>query len=325
MMFTFNELSLHHKAVSVEMAYANIERFVLACIEARRLGLGDLRLNDSHLPHLYTIPVYPGYNIDQWLNDERIDEVLRSQFREIVTSSPLINEDEVTAMELYSRSEFKKDLDGETHQVWGLGAAYIFDTLALSIATHQEWEKHEIEITHYYLDEDLTERSYDVSVKHFSSPNNLKLHLPWWEDYQENALKKSAELWEKRMEFFPNLEFSDEVEQQLNKMGISKSLTQIIDRLRDLNNYVKGWQAGNGDFNYKDAIEKTSLRISPESSSTIRKFGTLRKFSIPDQGKKLFDLHIKTGDLRFHFYPDNVNRKVYIGYIGKHLRISSEN
>src|SRR5690606_568945 len=112
---------------------------------------------------------------------------------------------------------------------------------------------------------------------------------------------------------------------QLNKIGISKSLSQIIDRLRELNNYAKGWQSGNGDFNYKDAIEKTSLRISPESDSTIRKFGTQRKFSIPDQGKELFDLHIKTGDLRFHFYPDNLNRKVYIGYIGKHLRISSEN
>src|SRR5690606_14187299 len=147
----------------------------------------------------------------------------------IVTSFPLINEDEVTAMGLYSRSEFKKDLDGETHQVWGLGAAYIIDTLALSLATHDEWEKHEIEIKHYYLDENLSEGSNTVSVKHFSSPDNLKHHLPWWEDYQENALKKSAELWEKRKEFLPNLEFSDEAEQQLNKIGISKSLTQIID------------------------------------------------------------------------------------------------
>lgn len=72
-------------------------------------------------------------------------------------------------------------------------------------------------------------------------------------------------------------------------------------------------------------MEKVNLNISPESDSTLKKFGAQRMFSIPGIGKRLFSLHIKMGDgLRNYFFPDNSNRKVYIGYIGPLLRIASE-
>ena len=99
-------------------------------------------------------------------------------------------------------------------------------------------------------------------------------------------------------------------------------LLQIINRLKSLNDYAEHWKTG--DFSYEDVNATTDLRISPESNNTIKNYGSLRRFTIPNQGKKLFDLHIKTGNLRFHFYPDNNNRKIYIGYIGKHLRTFSE-
>lgn len=112
------------------------------------------------------------------------------------------------------------------------------------------------------------------------------------------------------------------MEHQLQHIGVSKMLLQIIERLRELNAYVSGWKSGS--FNYTEANQKTNLRISPESDTTLSKYSAQRKFSIPNQDKKVFDLHIKTGDLRFHFYPDDVTRTVYIGYIGKHLRIASQ-
>jgi hypothetical protein len=38
---------------------------------------------------------------------------------------------------------------------------------------------------------------------------------------------------------------------------------------------------------------------------------------MPDGRRECFELHIKTGNLRFHFLPEN--GRIYIGYIGKHL------
>jgi len=323
MAYILNELSLVQSGISVEEVQALMENFVKSCIRAKELGLEDLRIHEKSLPSIYHIPIHTAYNIDLWLKDNRISNDLRDSFREIVTSSPLVKDQEPDQHELYHNSEFHKNLDGKAHQVWGLGAAYILETLSLSFATHPEWDQTNVCINHYYLNEALLEVNKIVTVRHFSNPLHLDDHLVWWEKCKRDSLQKSIDLWERRKEFFPNLEFCSEVEKQLKNIGISKTLTQIIARLNTLDKYVNThWQ--NGAFSYEDANERTNLRISPESNQTLQKFGTLRKFTIPGQGRKVFDLHIKTGDLRFHFYPDEHIKKIYIGYIGKHLRIASQ-
>jgi len=69
--------------------------------------------------------------------------------------------------------------------------------------------------------------------------------------------------------------------------------------------------------------ENYSLNISPESQPTLRKFGYQRRFKLPNGTRETFEFHIKTGNLRLHFYPDNNTHEIYIGYIGKHLDIVS--
>lgn len=317
----FNELSLS-KVSSREILYDILENFIRAVIRAKEIGFTEIRLHERSLPNLYQINISQDYNIDLWLNDGRVNSDLRNNFRTILTSTPLIKESEISEIDIFSRSEFHKILDSVKYQVWGLGAAFIYSTLSVSLATNDEWDKNEIAFSHFYLDENVEEKIEEVVVKHFSSTETLNTHIDWYVKYQLECLRKSKEVWERRIEFFPNLELCEEVEHQLDKIGISKMLFQIVDRLKTLNNYVKDWEKG--DFDYANVNQTTNLRISPESESTIRKFGSIRKFIVPDQGKKLFDLHIKTGDLRFHFYPDNILKKVYIGYIGKHLRIASE-
>ncbi len=42
-------------------------------------------------------------------------------------------------------------------------------------------------------------------------------------------------------------------------------------------------------------------------------------FKLPNGKTECFDLHIKTGDLRFHFLSENLT--IFISYIAKHLSI----
>jgi hypothetical protein len=83
---------------------------------------------------------------------------------------------------------------------------------------------------------------------------------------------------------------------------------------------MQGWKTR--DFSYQNVNDTSSLRISPESVSTMNLFGEDRRFQMPTGGTQIFELHIKTGNFRFHFYPDNKSKTVYIGYIGPHLRTS---
>ena len=130
-------------------------------------------------------------------------------------------------------------------------------------------------------------------------------------------------VWSKRALLFPNLILCGEVEAQISKIGDSSFLNQIVERLRSLDEAVAVWKKGNGDFSYKSVNRDYPLRISPESDQTMNKYGNERLFSLPNGKRVHFVLHLKTGELRFHFYADNIERNVYVGYIGPHLSIVS--
>jgi len=122
-------------------------------------------------------------------------------------------------------------------------------------------------------------------------------------------------LWERREILFSRLILCPDVKSNIVDMG-TKYLSQIISRLIELNKYAATkWLTG--EFDYRDANRSTSLRISPESEGTMKRFANERLFKMPDGSTRCFELHIKTGDFRIYFYPEN--SKIYIGYIGMHL------
>jgi len=122
-------------------------------------------------------------------------------------------------------------------------------------------------------------------------------------------------LWERKEMLFSRLILCPHIENDLKKIG-SMYLSQIVSRLIALDKYADTkWISG--EFNYKDANNSTSLIIHKESDRTMDKYGNKRLFKMPDGTPKYFELHIITGELRFHFYPENY--KIYIGYIGPHL------
>jgi len=123
--------------------------------------------------------------------------------------------------------------------------------------------------------------------------------------------------WENRERLFSNLILCGKVESQIQNIGNSSHFNQVISRLKELDNYLETWNKGR--FSYKDVNLKTNLRISPESTQTMGRYQNQRTFTLPNLGVTVCELHIKTGEFRFHFYADETTRKVYIPYIGGHL------
>lgn len=131
-------------------------------------------------------------------------------------------------------------------------------------------------------------------------------------------ITKGIEIWERRSLLFKRIELCSGVEEQL-KNGYTG---QILEKLLILDEYCQDYWI-EGSFSYKDAKHRVALDISLESQSTMNdvKKKQLRMFKLPNGKTECFELHIKTGDLRFHFFPDNNSLKIYIGYIGAHLPI----
>lgn len=106
---------------------------------------------------------------------------------------------------------------------------------------------------------------------------------------------------------------------------LGKFIKQVFGQLIVLDEYIqKAWT--NGTFNEGNVAANTSLDITDESTTVKQNpsYNQYRRFRIPGIGSKYCFIHIKTGALRFHIYPDNVNRVVYIPYIGKHLPTPSD-
>lgn len=117
---------------------------------------------------------------------------------------------------------------------------------------------------------------------------------------------------------FKKMIFSDDAIEQITHVG-DKYFRQLVSRLMELERYNAQWTSG--AFSTKDINVKTSLNVSDESDSVKgnEKLSHERLFSLPNIGSKYCFMHIKTGDYRFHFYPNEEDHIIYVAYIGPHL------
>lgn len=202
----FNELSLS-KVSTISEARTTLERFVKSSIKAKEFGFTEIRLHENSLINLYQLSLFDGYRIDNWLNDNEVNSDLRLRFKDIIANPPLIKEEENELKTLYELSMFHFTIENHAHQVFGLGAAHIFGTLAISLGTHEEWNKPLITINHNYLTLDGIENNKNVNVNHFSNEEILQLHKEWIDKEKKDSLEKSIDLWNKRAEYFPYILF----------------------------------------------------------------------------------------------------------------------
>lgn len=312
----FNELSLA-PVNSREEARTILEDFVRASILAEEFGFNEIRLHEM-VQNIYQFTLIEGYRIDTWLQDEVVNVDVKDRFREIISTFPLITETELNEKAVYDTSEFHKELDGQKKQVFGLGAASIYRTLAISLNTHCEWQKPIVTIEHYSIDHDGIDNTKNVEVMHFSTNLIFQSHREWLENEQKEALKKRKDLWDNRGNYFPGIDFGTEVQKQLETIGFPKKVELIFDCLKKLNDFTKLWKIGG--FNLSHLRESSLMDISGESDCTMQKYSVLRKFRLPNGEKAQFELHVKIPEVRIYFLPDETSCKIIVGYIGKHLR-----
>lgn len=137
-----------------------------------------------------------------------------------------------------------------------------------------------------------------------------------FKSYCQNIIN-SRNFWELKEECFSKLTFCKNTRKQIEKLGTSDYFAQVMQQLIKVNDFLI--LSKNDPFSYKRLKDQTAIDISPESPSTLAKFGEQRVFPLPSGGTALFDLHIKCGDIRIHVLQKEEINELYIGYIGKHL------
>lgn len=184
-----------------------------------------------------------------------------------------------------------------------LACGDIWDTLVVSFNSSIDLETPFIEI----IKESLEGRQ-TIRIKHASRQEHLKKHADFFmqieASIQENITPSN--FWAKKEALFKQkIIFSKDVEKQIKTIDV-RIFKQALSILR--------------------AIEKGNKRLqdfttSGESQSVKQdeNLKKLRMFEMANE-KVYFEHHIKSLSNGYRIYYRQENEKIYIGYIGKHLR-----
>jgi len=302
----FNELSIR-KAENKAIARNWLKDLVALWKIASGMGFTGFRTTGS----LVQEQIAENYSIGDWLVDKEVDLDMRRLFRGQFLKYPFIGD----VLESKSRDGQKLfEFKYKDSTVYGLGAAYLFESLAASFDNAAEWDNTRVHLTVFSYSEDIKgivqENGY---VNHACKPVHLQRLRDWISGIKKRAVPDGRILWEKRKEFFPHLVFCEFARKQVLSLSDSHpEFIQVKKRLFELEDYFSHWQTG--------PFEADSLpsKITVESDDRRKRFRSQLTFACEDGKERPFSWHCRytPGPGRLYFYPDEKTRKCHIGYIG---------
>jgi hypothetical protein len=300
----FNELSAFPLAQDTAAAKGYLDCLSEALLD-RRIPVGSVFVGPNHF--LQT-PICAGYSIGRWLSEYR-DRDNRLRLR-LLLEDRRRDYDDCIAADGADSEVVEYKFEGTAAA--GLSTALLTDGLSLSV-TRVPWDVTKILIEKSWIDDDAV-RTCGLSVPHASRAKHLDDHADWLWRFKTPAPASGVHLWQQKGKLFQSLDFCACTEVQVVGLGGDGPLLRAVMRgLRDLNKYCEGWTSGG--FNIK-AISSAS----GESGATLDKYGDQRKFTCPDGKYRTFSWHKKLSDgFRIYFFDFPAERRLLIGYVGKHL------
>ena len=298
-----NDLS-YSLAPNIYEARDRMSKLLAVAKTAANYGVSRTLRTDRSFNEIELAPDYP---IARWRNDSDVD---RDQIRYLLvltTKSPFLD-DLPHVLDSANGTDFFYGDD----RAFGLGVAYLLEGLAISFASADRWCQSLIEIRYESLDLDSNISSEYRQVPHASCEAHIVEHAPWIADRRLEGISSGEDLWTRRHDLYPHLQFCSAVEQQI--YAAEKTMLRGIRiQLADLENWAR-ISSDHWDFSLLH-------NATCESEATINQYGECRTFECPDGEFRLFEWHVRLTPLawRLHFVPRYEETFVLIGYIGPHL------
>jgi len=312
-----NELSFAQSAPDIPTARQWMSQFinVLHQIKIGRVNK-ILRTHQEWSTHLLA----PDYSLAQWRNDPDVEREQRQFLRTLAHKSPFLVELPEKEKEslAYEFSLAGKKISNPSNQICGLGAAYLLNSLAVSLLSDPKWDTSRLNLQMELLNEDGNiEEPQSISVEHASAIEHLQEHQEWIKKWVQRQVKNGIDLWERRTELFPSLIFCEPICNRIMSFTEGHLLFyQVVKRLFELEDYAQNWPAGT-------AFDKDKLpsKATPESSSRLQQYKDDFIFMCPDGKKRLFSWHVRLtpSAWRIHFIAEKPGQ-IIIGYIGEKIR-----
>lgn len=305
-----NELSIS-KQENVIVAKEKMQQFV-ACVKAGiKQGIKEIKVLESFLD----TQIASDYSISNWLYDNSVDRDDRELLGDLANKSPFCN---TLLTQKEKENERLFEFFHQGNACVGLGLTYLFDTMAISLID-KDWEEEKLSIVVSYISDDDPEPTPRIEeVRHLSETSHCSLHQLWFESKRRITVQTGSQLWLRRKQLFPKLDFCNSVKRQLESIPNNDlRLIHIRNKLDYLNSLADTWLEGE-TFNYNQLPKRS---IHPDSDSRDKQFEQELTILCSDNKERFFTwkANFSPGHGKLYFFPDNEQRKIYIGYIGYKL------
>lgn len=191
------------------------------------------------------------------------------------------------------------------------------DRVCATLSSDPGWRMSPLEIIAHRLGEPEVDR-VARPVRNFFSLDSARALLSEFNDELFSTIEP-PDLWERKAELFPGLDFATSVEGDLAALS-DAVFRQALFRLKELCTASTEWRTSGSP------VPKYLTKVTGESLRTMQQFGRDRIFRSCSGKDELFELHARLQDgHRLHLREVPAMKRLEIGYIGKHLRIASEN
>jgi len=302
----------------------SITEFLKICIKCRNIGFNTILVDDAVDANWFRLELYKGYYWQDWYNkhNDNVNRDLARAFRSIKINQPLFSVEDIdNHIDLY-----EIDFQGDT-KFSALRAASWNDSPITSFPTTEFWKNSPLSVIKRTINQggEIEEESGEIvnlySLEVFESSRQTFL------SDRNESISQGMDIYNKWDNFFPNLKNCGKVQEQLLHWSASNTiLAQVLESLTKLNSFSEKWIGGDILAYTHQSLKEFGLnhQVSGESQS-VRNDSSLKKereFWLPNGVKVFFENHIKISNgYRIHFYPDSESKEIFIGYIGKHLKL----
>ena len=313
--FVFNELSARCPAPNDSQGRRRMDDMLSAVVAMKNdRSAALLTVGDTNL---WEVELACGYTVTNWLS--ATDRDRRAFLLRIASTNDIPPEVDEALCDRFHLSEFflSQGSDSESRdrvEAKGLGAAFLFEGIGLSLLTEDRWGQLEILLRHTWLDKDCQEKADDVRALNLSGSSQV-------EDLSELLLERSRQglrdapvtLAARKHECFPHLRFGLDVDSQLEALP-RNILPVATGKLMTLD-------AASQDWRRDPASPLPNLPMChDESKPTMVRFGDQRLFRDSEGNPTSYTRHAMMGSAyRIHLRFTHNPRGIEVGYIGRHL------
>ncbi|MFZ3218281.1 MAG: hypothetical protein WA192_19700 [Candidatus Acidiferrales bacterium] len=303
----FNELSIPAAIADPPLGAQYLRQFSDVLLDRRIRGRRLLVTPREFL----SMQVSIGFSIGRWLSTERWNERDRGIATKLLIDRR-VDFDHFVQVRNSTDLEMECAYGGRVAN--GVRVAHSEGGLAVSLPSEHEWDTPSLRFEKTWIEGENVHTAED-RVPHASTSAHLDANLTWLQTTETAPPVDGHDLWDRRVELFPNLDFCASVESQIRILGGNQRRFQLVLRgFSDLQRYCGNWVTDNFDIN-------ALSRASGESQSTLQRFGGERTFLCPDGEFRIFEFHLKRNDTRIHFLEHAQTKRILVGYVGDHLRI----